>query len=264
MSVIQSNLNSSLNRVCVFVDGENFRYSLGKLFSHNSYSFKSQDYLPYSNWHEFFQSLCDRPGWELVRVYWYVVRKIDYWPYKIPYKWDEKRRFLEDKGILKRMNEQGVACSNSIKGCKQASEELDKRRREIQERANGWNKIHSAIEHQYDQIQFQRIGTIRYDLAERSFGTEKGVDTQLATDLIVLSNIYDVALLVSGDADYIPPVSAIKNMGKLVYSVSFLTEDGTKLPGGARRLERSVDGRIELPFEQISKRLGVERKSKSR
>ena len=141
---------------------------------------------------------------------------------------------------------------------------MDKRRREIQERANGWNKIHSAIEHQYDQIQFQRIGTIRYDLAERSFGTEKGVDTQLATDLIVLSNIYDVALLVSGDADYIPPVSAIKNMGKLVYSVSFLTEDGTKLPGGARRLECSVDGQIELPFEQISERLGVQRKSKSR
>lgn len=129
----------------------------------------------------------------------------------------------------------------------------------INRRAEGWHQIHTAIERENDQIQFQRFGTIRYDLVDRSFSSEKGVDTQLATDLIVFSDIYDVALLVSGDADYIPPVSAVKNKGKLVYSVSFLTADGAKLPGGARRLEGCVDGQIELPFEQVSSRLGITR-----
>ena len=87
-------------------------------------------------------------------------------------------------------------------------------------------------------------------MVDRQFAKEKGVDTQLTTDLITLADIYDVAIIVSGDADYIPPVSAIKNMGKLVYSVSFLTEAGQKLPGGAVRLERRVDGRIpSLPHQ---------------
>ena len=79
----------------------------------------------------------------------------------------------------------------------------------------------------------------------------------MTTDLITLAEIYDVALIVSGDADYIPPVSAIKNMGKLVYSVYFLTQDGEKLPGGAVRLERRVDGRVELPFDEIRDKLGI-------
>ena len=193
-----------------------------------------------------------------MRVYWYVTREIDYWPYKIPFAWEAKRHFLRGQGIIKRLTDQGCTLSEGNAGLKDAEEELRRRRQTIQKRADGWQAIHTSIEHRYDQIQFQRFGTIRYDLVQRSFGTEKGVDTQLATDLIALSSIYDVALLVSGDADYIPPVSAVKNIGKLVYSVSFLTADGAKLPGGAWRLERSVDGQIELQFEEVRKRLGID------
>ncbi len=193
----------------------------------------------------------------MVRVYWYVTREIDYWPYKIPYQWEEKRKFLYEKGIAKRLSDQGIGSTKGKKGLKIVEDELHKRRQALQKRADGWHQVHTAIECRHDQIQFQRVGSIRYDLVDRSFGSEKGIDTQLATDLITLSSIYDIALLVSGDADYIPPVSAVKNMGKLVYSVSFLTANGTKLPGGAWRLERSVDGQIELPFEQISKRLEI-------
>lgn len=257
MTVKPNGLESRWYRICVFVDGENFRFSLASLFSDDSYGFTVQDYLPNTNWHDFFQSMCGRPGWDLSRVYWYVTREIDFWPYRIPHDWQEKRNFLERNRIIARLNEQGFDFSNGREGLRQAEGELRNRRQTIQRRADGWHKIQAAIERQYDQIQFQRVGSIRYDLVQRSFGNEKGVDTQLATDMIALSNNYDVALLVSGDADYIPPVSAVKNLGKLVYSVSFLTADGTKLPGGAWRLERSVDGQIELPFEQVSERLGI-------
>ncbi len=236
MTTIQRLPAPRWKRVCIFVDGENFRFSLGNLFRDGTYSFKAHDYLPEADWHGFFQTLCAQPGWELARVYWYVTNEIDYWPHKVPFVWEAKRRFLRGKGILRRLTDQGCNLSDGNEGLKDAEKELHRRRQAIQKRAEGWHAIHTSIEHRFDQIQFQRFGTIRYDLIERSFGTEKGVDTQLATDLITLSDIYDVALLVSGDADYIPPVSAVKNMGKLVYSVSFLTVNGTKLPGGAWRL----------------------------
>ena len=103
-----------------------------------------------------------------------------------------------------------------------------------------------------------QVGSNRYDPVSRSLGTEKGVDTQLATDMVTLSDIYDVAVVVSGDADYMPPVSAVKNLGKLVYSVSFLTANGKKLPGGAWRLERRVDSQIEVSFERAQELLGIE------
>lgn len=49
----------------------------------------------------------------------------------------------------------------------------------------------------------------------------------------------------------------MKRMGKLVYSVSFLTESGNKLPGGAQLLERCGDGEVELPFGETGERLGI-------
>jgi len=47
---------------------------------------------------------------------------------------------------------------------------------------------------------------------------EKGVDVMLATDLLYFAwnNFYDVAVLVSGDADFAYALQAVKNMGKHV------------------------------------------------
>jgi len=45
---------------------------------------------------------------------------------------------------------------------------------------------------------------------------EKGIDIMLATDLLhfAWNNLYDVAVLVSGDADFAYALQAVKNMGK--------------------------------------------------
>ena len=47
---------------------------------------------------------------------------------------------------------------------------------------------------------------------------EKGIDVMLATDLLQFAwnNLYDVALLVSGDSDFAYALQAVKNMGKHV------------------------------------------------
>jgi uncharacterized LabA/DUF88 family protein len=49
-------------------------------------------------------------------------------------------------------------------------------------------------------------------------GVEKGIDVMIATDLLYFawSDFYDVAILVSGDADFAYAVQAVKNMGKHV------------------------------------------------
>lgn len=65
-----------------------------------------------------------------------------------------------------------------------------------------------------------RLGTskMRGDVA-----VEKGVDIMLATDLLRLAwdDLYDVAILVSGDGDFAYAIQAAKNMGKHVEVAAF-------------------------------------------
>jgi uncharacterized LabA/DUF88 family protein len=64
----------------------------------------------------------------------------------------------------------------------------------------------------------------RYDSrTESQRYVEKGVDVALATDLIGMAweNAFDVAIIVSGDADYVGAVSKVMSKGKNVEVASF-------------------------------------------
>jgi uncharacterized LabA/DUF88 family protein len=52
---------------------------------------------------------------------------------------------------------------------------------------------------------------------------EKGIDVALVTKMISFGfkGIYDTAILISGDADYVEAIKEIKNLGKRVEVVSF-------------------------------------------
>jgi hypothetical protein len=70
-------------RVCVFVDGENFRHSIIDLFE----QFDSYDYLPKTaDWDALFDWFVSKavPESERVRTYWYVIELLDFFPYKFP------------------------------------------------------------------------------------------------------------------------------------------------------------------------------------
>ncbi len=58
---------------------------------------------------------------------------------------------------------------------------------------------------------------------QKPYNVEKGVDVALATDLIAMAweNAYDVAVIVSGDADYAGAVSKVMSKGKNVELASF-------------------------------------------
>jgi len=63
-----------------------------------------------------------------------------------------------------------------------------------------------------------RLGRLVYNNWPSSPPYEKGVDIQLATDMITHSfkNNYDVAILVAGDNDYVGALQAVKDNGKNV------------------------------------------------
>ena len=80
---------------------------------------------------------------------------------------------------------------------------------------------------------------------------------KLATDLLLLREIYDVAVIVSGDQDYIPAVQAVKDFGQEVVNVSFRTRAGKLLPGGARRLNEKTDRSLEMDHGRLKEFLSL-------
>lgn len=66
--------------------------------------------------------------------------------------------------------------------------------------------------------------TIRIsNLHDHEDGRQKGVDVDLATDMVLFAckDYYDTAILVSGDGDFIPAVEKVKDMGKRVEVACF-------------------------------------------
>jgi uncharacterized LabA/DUF88 family protein len=68
-----------------------------------------------------------------------------------------------------------------------------------------------------------RLGRLVYQNWPNSPPYEKGVDIQLATDLLTHSfkNNFDIAILVAGDSDYVGAIQAVKDNGKNVEVVLF-------------------------------------------
>jgi len=63
--------------------------------------------------------------------------------------------------------------------------------------------------------------------------TEKGIDASLATDLLwyAFHNAYDMAIIVTGDADFIPPIERARSLGKRIELWAFKHTLGKELKG---------------------------------
>lgn len=76
-----------------------------------------------------------------------------------------------------------------------------------------------------------RLGRLVYNNWPTVPPYEKGVDIQLATDMIThaYKNNYDVAILVGGDSDFAPALQAVKDNGKHV-EVALFGKEATSRP----------------------------------
>lgn len=73
---------------------------------------------------------------------------------------------------------------------------------------------------------------------------EKGTDINLATHLLTkgFHNSYDIALIISGDTDYIPVIDVLRSIGKLVVLV---TVGGNK----SKQFDGHIDSMVDLDEE---------------
>ena len=241
-------------RVCVFVDGENFRHSIVDLFP----AFRKEDYLPKSaDWTGLFEWLVKQVAsdGERTRTYWYVIESIDFWPYDFPSPDKEPDKLYR---LLKPFQQEfDNAANDGAKVARMAEvvREMESRRERMARRFAGWGTMQTGIATRHDAVEFRRAGAIRYDLFGESLGIEKAVDVKLAVDLIVLRDVYDVAVIVSGDQDYVPAVQVVKDSGKRVVNVAFQTRSGQLLPGGARRLNCVTDRALVVSHSDLGRHL---------
>ncbi len=91
-----------------------------------------------------------------------------------------------------------------------------------------------------------RLGRLVYQNWPNSPPYEKGVDIQLATDMLSHSckNNYDVAVLVAGDSDYVCALQAVKDSGKNVEVALFGKERTSKLLRDVADKVITIDGRF--------------------
>lgn len=92
---------------------------------------------------------------------------------------------------------------------------------ERKEILDGIKRFHYAVSSETDFIDIVESGHWKVDVLNK-FVSEKGLDTSLAVDMVALMNNYDMAILVSGDADAIPSLNHIKRAGKHVCVVEFI------------------------------------------
>lgn len=85
--------------------------------------------------------------------------------------------------------------------------------------------------------------TVRLSNVHRIDAGQKGVDVDLATDMVLFAcrGYYDTAILVSGDGDFIPAVEKVKDMGERVEVACFenTINDGLRLSAD---IYRNLDG----------------------
>jgi uncharacterized LabA/DUF88 family protein len=251
-------------KACVFVDGENLRHSLVDVFAAEGI-FKSDDYLPAkAKWSDFFDWLvaaATADSAHRLRAYWFVSQDLDCFPYNLEVLGNAQNR-SKLKNTLCRCRE----FDEQLQGLK--GEELDQSMRlilrqlldaqlAIDSRFKSWIAIQNRIALTQRAVEFRRAGAISFNLFDRRFGQEKAVDVKLACDMIMLRDIYDTAIIVSGDQDYVPAAQVLKDAGKTVINVAFEKRNGALLPGGARRLNIVTDASLNVPYLKLRELMGL-------
>ena len=236
----------------MFVDGENFRHSIGDLFEND---FRADEYLPKeADWTGLFDWVVSEVAKDCLRMrtYWYVIQSVDYTPYNLSKLLQNPEQACTVLSRFQSTKSRIEGAANRFSEGTAIVQELQRYQATMDKRFAGWTNLQNGISQKHDGVEFRRAGAILHNLVRRSFGQEKAVDVKLATDMIVLKDIYDVAIVFSGDQDYVPAVQVVKDFGKRVVNVAFQTRNGRLLPGGARRLNQVTDSSINVNYDTLN------------
>jgi uncharacterized LabA/DUF88 family protein len=220
-------------RTVMFIDGRNLKYNLAAFQFHSLGQEESEVERPYRLdekhflWQEFFLGVIKKFNtatgheYRLIRTYWYNAEKIR--PFEI------NKRQIE--AILEANHDKfpDLTENEVIK----LGQQWYEKERAIFERAK--EQIYEGIQRKVAFLEFKYTGEYvvspfkTYRLEKQPDGSylyqgtregEKGVDVGIAVDMIAKMNSFDVAILISGDADFIPLVCYVKDALKNVYQFS--------------------------------------------
>ncbi|ACY16761.1 NYN domain-containing protein [Haliangium ochraceum] len=241
-----------MHRFSLFVDGSNlFGVLRGQGIQVDDYQgfYRFLFEQTVSSWHSSAPATEPLPAC-LVRVYWYVVGQMDDWDLS-----DSKtqrhlqEQFERDEEVqrlaLAEIGHPPSALSDSSL-CREAwKHHLSECRRWYDAKRHTLDKMrrfYHAVRSSTDFIDIDERGHWKVDILRRSV-QEKGIDTSLAVDMVAMLDNYDVAVVLSGDADMIPSIEIAKNRCKQVAAVQFQQGQRTERRGRgfASRLKASAD-----------------------
>ena len=165
----------------------------------------------------------------LQRVYWYQVGAIDAWNLEdaqaqayLKKRFDESKQikagYMASAGKLLAGKPQADVALKAWSLCFEEFKAWYEGKKRILE---GMKRFHHGVQSSTDLIDILEIGHWKVDFFGHTC-EEKGLDTRLAVDMVALEANYDVAIVVSGDADSIPSIDLMKRRGKHVGAVELV------------------------------------------
>lgn len=247
-----------MTRFVTFVDGSNLDGALKYL------NLRVDDYGSFYRFlfeqsvHEWGRTFAEGSPWPAAqhsRIYWYVVGKMDEWDLSDPKAETRLRARFElnprlrdgylDEATMRfpnlsperRLDEAWNICYSEVR------EWYEGKRRALERKKRFYHGVQAAT----DFVEIRQEGHWKVDLLSRSLN-EKGLDTSLAVDMVALQDTYDLALLISGDADGIPSINYVKGRSKHVGVVEFRrgSSQEATTKGASSRLKIAADFVVQI------------------
>lgn len=242
-------------RTVMFIDGRNFKYNIGAFqfqSSEESDENKNRSYRldeKHFLWQDFFLGIIQKFNTatkhehRLVRVYWYNAETM--------------RPFEIREGLIQSILDDYRGKFTDLDREKIISLARDWYERERKNFERAKEQIYEGIQRRVDFLEFKYTGeyviqpfkVYRFEKSDNGSylyqGTregEKGVDVGITVDMIAKMQNYDVAILVSGDADFLPVVRYVKDNLKYVYQFSI----AKGIPPEIKYLSPWLIGRVDI------------------
>ena len=262
-------------KTAIFVDGANFRGNLRDFSFTSSDSTDDRTYQleeRHFDWKSFYKGVLAKfdqaTGWEhqLIRVHWYSAANISPWPSSEQKQFDWAQRVVDRHPEINGLTPQIVIdlARNWYRSERsyferlreQVFEDIQRRTDFLEFRYVGQYQVHPLREYRIERRESGEISYLGVQVGE------KGVDTGIAVDMIAKMSNYDAAILVSGDADFLPVVGYLKDNLKYVYQFSV----ARGVPPSIRYLSPYLRGKVdcfasydevELLDQYLNRRSGI-------
>lgn len=248
-------------RFAIFADGSNLYGSLSRTLGVEVTDYERlfrRIFSDCANTWKTSSILGQEPTCQLTRVYWYVIGAIDEWDIKNPRTEASLHSLFEGRdasdlrsGYLARAsasNPDLTTAQAQQKAFSLCMSDFEGWYSRQNERLRRMRSFYCAVRNRTDLLDIIECGRWKIDFLSRRV-IEKGLDTQLAVDMLDLIDTYDIAIVVSGDADSIPSIRYAKRQGKQVIAVEFRDDRQSSLYSS--QLKTTADIVIQLRHSDL-------------